>query len=55
MERKPQPVAPVIKQPLPVVVEDTRVPKADPSLSKRLEDTKVTEKVNLSQIFIKKV
>lgn len=44
MERKPQPVASVIKP--PVLVEDSRATKLDPALSKRLEDTKLTDKVN---------
>ncbi|KAJ2942804.1 hypothetical protein O0L34_g14992 [Tuta absoluta] len=40
LEKKPAP-PPVIKPP---VVEDVRVQKVDPTLSKRLEDTKLTEK-----------
>ena len=45
MERKPQAVASIPK--LPGIIEDARAPKLDPSLSKRLEDSKLTEKVNL--------
>lgn len=42
MEKKPQLVVPV----QPPVVEDVRAPKVDPSLSKRLEETKIVEKVS---------
>ncbi|XP_045454073.1 histone-lysine N-methyltransferase SETD1 [Melitaea cinxia] len=42
MERKPPPVTLVPK--VPTVVEDVRATKLDPALSKRLEDTKLTEK-----------
>ncbi|XP_063541575.1 histone-lysine N-methyltransferase SETD1 [Cydia strobilella] len=41
MEKKPQPVVPV-QPPL----EDARIAKVDPALSKRLEDTKLTDKVD---------
>lgn len=44
VDKKPPPVATVVK-PL-VVAEEVRPPKVDPTLSKRLEETKVTEKVS---------
>lgn len=43
MERKLHPTMLAIKP--PPIVEDVRPPKVDPTLSKRLEDTKITEKV----------
>lgn len=44
-EKKPQPVS-MLNKP-PVVVEDVRLQKIDPTLSKRLEETKLTsDKVN---------
>lgn len=42
MERKLHLAPAVVKPP---IVEDVRPPKVDPTLSKRLEDTKITEKV----------
>lgn len=45
MERKPQPATSSVK--VPGIMDDIRAPKLDPSLSKRLEDTKLTEKVCL--------
>ncbi|XP_050353651.1 histone-lysine N-methyltransferase SETD1 isoform X1 [Nymphalis io] len=42
MERKPQPVTSATK--VPTLVEDVRATKLDPALSKRLEDTKLTDK-----------
>ncbi|KAJ8711311.1 hypothetical protein PYW07_008553 [Mythimna separata] len=45
VEKKPQLVAPpIIAKPPPVIVEEVRPPKVDPTLSKRLEETKITEK-----------
>lgn len=49
MERKPQPAMLVPK--VPAVLEDVRATKLDPALSKRLEDTKLTEKVNRKIYF----
>lgn len=44
-EKKPQPVS-MLNKP-PVVVEDVRLQKIDPTLSKRLEETKLSsDKVN---------
>ncbi|XP_069357216.1 histone-lysine N-methyltransferase SETD1 isoform X2 [Maniola hyperantus] len=42
MERKPQPAPAIVK--VPILVEDARPTKLDPALSKRLEETKLTEK-----------
>ncbi|XP_052738940.1 histone-lysine N-methyltransferase SETD1 isoform X2 [Bicyclus anynana] len=42
MERKPQPAVSTVKA--PVLVEDTRATKLDPALSKRLEETKLSDK-----------
>lgn len=42
MERKLHPAPAAVKPP---IVEDVRAPKVDPTLSKRLEDPKITEKV----------
>ena len=47
VDKKPQLVAPpIITKPPPVIVEEVRPPKVDPTLSKRLEETKITEKVS---------
>jgi hypothetical protein len=43
MDKKLIPQPPVVKP--PVVTEEVRPQKVDPSLSKRLEETKLTEKV----------
>ncbi|CAH0595342.1 unnamed protein product [Chrysodeixis includens] len=42
VDKKPQPAPTVVKP--PVVVEEVRPPKVDPTLSKRLEEAKITEK-----------
>ncbi|XP_047032818.1 histone-lysine N-methyltransferase SETD1 isoform X1 [Helicoverpa zea] len=44
VEKKPQLVAPPVIPKPPVVVEEVRLPKVDPTLSKRLEETKIAEK-----------
>lgn len=46
MEKKPQPV------PMKVPHDDVRLAKVDPTLSKRLEDTKLVEKVHLTQLLL---
>lgn len=50
MDKRPQQVTPTVKP--PIVVEDVRVPKVDPTLSKRLEETKLVEKVCLFITFL---
>ncbi|KAH9641472.1 hypothetical protein HF086_006088 [Spodoptera exigua] len=44
VEKKPQLVAPPIITKPPVIVEEVRSTKIDPTLSKRLEEAKITEK-----------
>lgn len=46
VEKKPQLVAPPIVTKPPVIVEEVRPTKIDPTLSKRLEEAKITEKVS---------
>lgn len=49
MERKLHPTPSAVKPP---IIEDVRPPKLEPTLSKRLEDTKITEKVRVSYILV---
>ncbi|XP_022831575.1 histone-lysine N-methyltransferase SETD1 isoform X2 [Spodoptera litura] len=44
VEKKPQLVAPPIVTKPPVIIEEVRPTKTDPTLSKRLEEAKITEK-----------